>query len=168
MILKVSLLPLKVKLFGHKSRYGFHLWDLIAFFDQVHLFIEHPTRSDLLFVKQMQNMVMNFIKKDEYSTDNVLDLKNLVDFRNSGALERNENDRPDRGKVQPDKFKTRFKSPEKSNKSADKSNKDLTKWLAYPASLALVNDDVKFVKEYNSERCRFWQSVALDKYVWVC
>lgn len=161
-----------MKLFGHKSRYGFHLWDLIAFFDQVHLFVEHPTRSDLLFVKQMQNMVMNFIKKDEYSTDGVLDLKNLVDFRNSGPFERNEksNDQLNRPVRSGSKVKTDKLNNKSRSKSADKSNKDahLTKWLAYPASLALVSDDVKFVKEYNSERCRFWQSVALDKYVWVC
>lgn len=155
-----------MKLFGHKSRYGFHLWDLIAFFDQVHMFIEHPTKSDLLFVKQMQNMVMNFLKKDEYSMDGVLDLKNLVDFR-TGPFERNRADLTKRGsKKKPDKSDGRAKFVDDKLKSSTDSA-HLTKWLAYPKSLALVSDDVKFVKEYNSERCRFWQSVALDRYAWV-
>ena len=156
-------LSLQVKLFGHKSRYGFHLWDLIAFFDQVHMFVEHPTRSDLLFVKQMQNMVVNFLKKDEYSMDGVLDLKNLVDFRN-GPFERKANLNKSRTKVKTEKSENMPKFDDKLKSGTDSS---LTKWLAYPKSLALVSEDVKFVKEYNSERCRFWQSVALDRYAWV-
>lgn len=129
---------------------------MIAFFDQVHLFIEQPTKSDLLFVKQMQNMVMNFIRKDEYSIASkqdadVLELKNLVDFKNNDLIK------------EPDLIKDFNAS---NGETVTKSME--TRWLVYPKSVALVDQGIKIVKEYNAERCKFWQSIGLDRYAWVC
>ena len=111
------------------------------------MFIEQPTKNDLLFVKQMQNMVMNFIKKDNYRKDESLELKNLVDFRNNDLIKENE----------------------ELNDNIDEDNRlNVNKWLSYPKSIALVSEKINFVKEYNSEKCKFWQSFGLDEYAWIC
>lgn len=109
-------------------------------------------------------MVMNFIKKDDLidQKGEILDLKNLVDFENKNELN--------------DFYELDTKLNKKLDqkldfnqiKKANNPDNDLDKWLAYPKSIALVNEQIKFVKEYNSERCKFWRSIGLDRYAWVC
>ncbi|RWS15414.1 acetylcholinesterase-like protein [Dinothrombium tinctorium] len=52
-----------VRIYDYKSKYSFHLWDVIAFFDQIDKFIRQPTEEDYEFRDQMQNLVTNFVRQ---------------------------------------------------------------------------------------------------------
>lgn len=41
------------------------MWDVIAFFDQIETFIQHPTDEDYQFRDQIQSTVLNFVKEDQ-------------------------------------------------------------------------------------------------------
>ncbi|RWS30206.1 para-nitrobenzyl esterase-like protein, partial [Leptotrombidium deliense] len=51
-----------VRIYDYRSKYGFHLWDAIAFFDQIDKFIRHPSQEDYDFRDHMQKIVMNFVR----------------------------------------------------------------------------------------------------------
>ena len=47
--------------YDYESKYAFHLWDAIAFFDQMELFVKDtPTPADLRFRDHVQETVLKF------------------------------------------------------------------------------------------------------------
>lgn len=44
--------------------YAFHLWEAVAFFDEIGTFIRKPAASDFMFRDQMQRLVSDFVRRD--------------------------------------------------------------------------------------------------------
>lgn len=51
-----------VSVYNYPGMYSSHLWDVIAFFDQLHHYIELPTADDLEFRNTIQRTVLEFVK----------------------------------------------------------------------------------------------------------
>lgn len=48
-------------MYDYESKYSFHLWDAIAFFDQMDLFVKDaPTPEDLSFRDRIQQVAVKF------------------------------------------------------------------------------------------------------------
>ncbi|XP_076334503.1 para-nitrobenzyl esterase-like isoform X1 [Tachypleus tridentatus] len=58
-----------VKAYDYKALYSFHLWDLIAFFNQLEIYIDNPSVEDYAFSNLLHNIVMAFVKSGEPTTE---------------------------------------------------------------------------------------------------
>lgn len=59
----VTSIPSKpVRVYDYNSRYSFHMWEAIAFLDQMEHFIKEPTAEDLAFRDSIQNAVTSFVR----------------------------------------------------------------------------------------------------------
>lgn len=53
---------LQVRLYDYESRYSFHLWDAIAFFDQLEVFSHRSTVEERFFRDTVRGIVFKFVK----------------------------------------------------------------------------------------------------------
>ncbi|XP_076311899.1 pyrethroid hydrolase Ces2a-like [Tachypleus tridentatus] len=58
-----------VKAYDYKALYSFHLWDVIAFFDQLEYYIKNPSKEDHAFRYLVGDIVMNFVKSDNLTAE---------------------------------------------------------------------------------------------------
>ncbi|XP_023228559.1 uncharacterized protein LOC111628933 [Centruroides sculpturatus] len=59
----VTSIPSKpVRVYDYNSRYSFHMWEAIAFLDQLEHFLKEPTAEDYAFRDSIQNAVTSFVR----------------------------------------------------------------------------------------------------------
>lgn len=52
----------QVHVYDYESEYAFHLWEAIAFFDQIETFVREPTDEDYAFRDEMQHIGAAFAR----------------------------------------------------------------------------------------------------------
>lgn len=53
----------QVRVYDYDAKFAFHLWDVIAFFDQIDTYIRSPSEADYKFGDEIQQIVLNFVKR---------------------------------------------------------------------------------------------------------
>ncbi|KFM58026.1 hypothetical protein X975_21496, partial [Stegodyphus mimosarum] len=71
-----------IRVYNYPAIYSSHLWDALAFFDQLHLYIDSPQPEDLQFRDTIQRLVMEFVK----SPDNQIIPEEWLKYPNTIAL----------------------------------------------------------------------------------
>lgn len=148
---------IQVRVYGYEAKYSFHLWDTIAFFDSLDLFIkDKPSLSDLRFRDHIQDIVMKFVTGTHEEENN-----------NKEGNEQHED--PHEVSFSP-QSKQSLEEPDKNQeKKLEKTRNDNSfLWKAVPVEVALIGSlNTSLVSSFRDDQCSFWLQQGLLDYVWV-